>query len=303
MQTIFTKHIVKVNNAIYFIEIFFITMNIQKEKMNYPNSLWQWKGDGLKAPVLVLDEVDSVLDDAWNLVKQNNFPIWSCVLARSQNKGRGQTRREWQSPSGNIYAALRLPNEQVFANTCAAPALSALIIKALTPITCNLGMKWPNDLVDIKKLQKVGGILLEEKQDVIIAGIGINLEYAPSTQQMRMGAALNAGVLNINPAAHSILRSYDKNIFQDDILFAEKLWLYLVSKMYFCYTAKLPMLWADLWQKEAEKHLLWKGKFVSITDTDTKVFGILNGISSTGELELLVDGQKQYFLSGNLSYC
>ncbi len=257
--------------------------------------------NGLPAPCTVLEETGSVLDDAWALVGQNKFPTWASVLAYSQNAGRGQTRRQWQSPVGNLYVALRLPNIAPFNDTCAAPALSSLIIKALNYIDCSLHLKWPNDLVNAKKLQKVGGILLEEKQGVIIAGIGINVDSAPSMQFMREQSALAAGTLPHVSSIENKLIQQDSMDFTYVMPLPERLWLYLVRKMYFCYNYKLAQEWDKAWQVEANQSLLWKGQSVCLYDGIKKICGTLNALGSAGELELVVAGQKQYFLNGSLN--
>ncbi len=274
---------------------------MHKEKCIYYDNASQWAGGELAAPVIVLGDTGSVLDDAWALVKADKLPVWGSVLASSQSSGRGQTRRHWQSPKGNIYAALRLPNVAPFDNTAAAPALSALIIEALENIHCKVQLKWPNDLV--ANLKKFGGILLEEKQGVIIAGIGININEAPLNSFMREGAALEGGVLPLLKHDFQELTYYNNNIYSDEIPLSERLWLYLVRRMYFCYTTESPMLWSDNWKKIAERNLLWKGQSASLHDTDTVINGIVMGLGVGGELALLVDGNEQYFLSGSLNFC
>ncbi len=271
-----------------------------KEKCTFCDNAWQWSGEGLPAPVIVLHETGSVLDDAWELLQKDQLPEWACVLAHSQSSGRGQTRRQWQSPAGNIYVALRLPWQSPFNTTAAAPALSMLITKVLRDFNCNLRIKWPNDLV--VNLQKVGGILLEERQGVIIAGIGINLIKAPSNSQLRHGAALQAGVLPVSSHMEQNLTSCNNILFSDEISLNERLWLYLVRNMYFCYKHKLPVNWAQIWHHEAEYDLLWLGQRVSLEDTDGVVTGVLKGLGANGELVLLVNGQEQYFLSGSLNF-
>lgn len=36
--------------------------------------------------------------------------VFDSLLAESQTNGRGQYRRNWGSPAGNLYASLRLPH-------------------------------------------------------------------------------------------------------------------------------------------------------------------------------------------------
>ncbi len=274
-------------------------MAIVKENCKFFENAYEWHG--LHAPCIVLNDTGSVLDDAWALVREDKFPTWSSIIARSQRFGRGQTRRAWQSPAGNLYAALCLPSTAPFNDTCAAPALSSLIIKSLRDLGCSLHLKWPNDLVYAKKLQKVGGILLEEKQGVIIAGIGINIEFAPSMEHMREHSALAAGTLPRPPDFESKIIQHDKDDLTCEMSMVERLWLYLVRKMYFCYTSQLPSHWTKAWQVEANEVLLWKGQNVYLHDGAKKIHGTLSALGPAGELELLVAGQKQYFLNGSLN--
>ncbi len=272
---------------------------MQKENCTYYAGASQWIGKDLPAPIIVLGDTGSVLDDAWSLVQAGHLPVWGSVIARSQSNGRGQTRRVWQSPLGNMYVALRLPNSAPFDSTAAAPAISALIIQALEQIGINIKLKWPNDLV--LNLQKVGGILLEEKQGITIAGIGINIVDAPANNLMREGTAFEAGILAMSDSTKNQLTLENNSDLFSDIYLAELLWLCLVRRIYFCYRSVLPTPWPNVWREVAESYLLWKGKIVSIGDENNLTNGILTGLGNDGELVLMVNGHEKYFLSGSLN--
>ncbi len=273
---------------------------MQKLVCSHYDNAYEWHISDYPAPILCIGDTGSVLDDAWALLAKDKFPLWSCVLARSQSAGRGQTRRKWQSPEGNIYVAMRLPNEAPFNSTAAAPALSALIIKSLNSLNCFVQLKWPNDLVDAQKNCKVAGILLEEKQGVLIAGIGINLVNAPEAALLREDTALLAGVLPLATNIDDFVTINNNNLLNDEISLYERLWLYLARKMYFCYTNS-PASWSNMWREEIMPCLLWLGQSTSLKDTDKTVTGILSGLGPLGELELFVNGQKHYFLNGSLN--
>ena len=51
--------------------------------------------------------------------------VFDSLMAESQTAGRGQYRRNWGSPAGNLYASLRLPMEPPFVGTEAAVACGA----------------------------------------------------------------------------------------------------------------------------------------------------------------------------------
>ncbi len=260
--------------------------------------LEQWHGQQLPAPVTLVGATGSVLDDAWQLVAQDALPLWGSVLAESQNAGRGQTRRQWHSPQGNIYAALRLPAQGIFSTTAAAPALSTLLLLAMQNMACPLRLKWPNDLVLPINNHKVGGILLEERQGILLAGIGINVSHAPQENILRKNHALSAGILpHISGVVDSVTLLND-SVFDIENAMTQALWLHLVSHIYFCYKSKL--LDDGTWKDLAESFLLWHGQHVELDDGQEKIYGILHGLGNLGEIVMNIHGRLQQYTSGSL---
>ena len=111
------------------------------------------------------------------LARRGLLAPWQSVLVSSQRQGRGQLRRNWVSPAGNIYAALRLPMQEPFASSAASTVTGAMLAAALGKLGFEVRLKWPNDLavLDGDTPAKVAGILLEERAGVLLAGIGINV--------------------------------------------------------------------------------------------------------------------------------
>jgi len=128
--------------------------------------------------MLVCGQCASSLDIAWRLVFAQLLSPWDCVLALSQTHGRGQLRRAWMSPPGNVYAALALPQE-FRARGDMAPLLAGYCLaSALGDLGVPTALKWPNDL--LVQGTKVGGVLLEERGEALLAGVGLNLASAPA---------------------------------------------------------------------------------------------------------------------------
>jgi BirA family biotin operon repressor/biotin-[acetyl-CoA-carboxylase] ligase len=248
-------------------------------------------------PWYLCGAVDSVLDLAHALTAECCLPVWGGVLAYSQHYGRGQLRRQWSSPPGNIYAALRLPLTQPFASGAAALAVGALLAEAFARQNIRLLLKWPNDLLlcsssgsgELQEFPggKVGGILLEERAGALIAGIGINVASAPSYGHIRKGG-LPAACLNDLP--HISIRS------QDALL---DLWSCLVDSFIFCYR-QWQTLGDNVWLASAEQRLVWKGEQVLLDDGERRR-GVLLGLAVSGGVRLLCAGAEKEFLSGNLS--
>ncbi len=107
------------------------------------------------------------------------------VVADAQSGGKGRMGRSWISPPGeNLYFSLvcrpALPPEQagLLGLACAVGVAEAL----------DLGIKWPNDVLDPER-RKVAGILSEMEVDKgaishVVLGVGINVN------QVQFDAAL-----------------------------------------------------------------------------------------------------------------
>ena len=247
------------------------------------------KIDGLPGPVYCYDEVTSTLDVAHALIGVGELPAWGSVLAVRQTAGRGQLRRRWESPQGNVYAALRLPAEPPFTGYAAAPAAGALLARALLGMGVPVALKWPNDLVWTGggEPAKFGGILLEVRGDAVVAGIGLNVLSSPPAEALRQDAAM--------PATH-LAEIVQKRTFHPELLDAEKLWSSLVYRVFSGYNAS--QSYASRWKEAAESCLLWKGRRVVLDDAGSTHEGTLLGLGDCGGLRL--GAQSGEFLSGSL---
>lgn len=105
------------------------------------------------------------------------------LRADAQSGGRGRRGRGWDSPTGNLYCStivrLGLADRPAHAlSFVTALAVDDLLSQQLRSSGQGVPrLKWPNDvLVDGAK---ICGILLEQVADVVIVGIGINVEHAP----------------------------------------------------------------------------------------------------------------------------
>ena len=251
----------------------------------------------LASPLYLCGAVDSVLDTAHAFTAESCLPVWGSVLAGSQRHGRGQIRRTWSSPPGNIYAALRLPPTGAFASSAAAIVMGTMLAEAFVQQNITLLLKWPNDLLlcapsgggapQGSTLGKTGGILLEERAGSLIAGIGINVASAPSCGHLREGG-LPAACLNDLPHV---------NLQRPDALLG--LWACLVSSVIFCYH-QWEKLGSSAWLVSAERRLAWKGAQVLLDDGELHR-GILLGLAASGGVRLACDGVEKEFVSGNLS--
>lgn len=243
---------------------------------------------GPAAPeIFTFAELPSALDTAFELALAGRLGIWDSVLAASQTAGRGQLRRHWHSPPGNIHAALRLPVSPPFDGGAAAAAVGVLAAEALGALGWDVAIKWPNDLIleTAAGPRKVAGILLEERAGVLLAGIGVNVASKPPEETLRPDAALGAcclaesgGVCPVPPA--------------------QELWARLVSRMVSAYTDA--RIFARTWRGRAEARLLWLGRQVAVMDGETRAVGRLAGLWPSGALRLAGEGGALECTGGSL---
>lgn len=249
-------------------------------------------------PVYLCGRSSSSLDVAAVLAGAGLLPPWSSVIVTAQTRGRGQLRRVWISPPGNIYAAIRLPCDAVFAGSAAACVIGGLLAEALRRIGVPVAMKWPNDIILLDRGQagkeawtKVGGILLEERGDVLLAGIGLNTAGAPEPAALREGYALPAGRLPLPTAFCSAVSA----------------WSALVEQIVFCY-AEVKEYGGRARLDFARNHLAFKGYEVEVADGNApRQRGRLIGLDEEGGLQLALNrkgqgrGQTSVFYSGSLA--
>lgn len=267
----------------------------------------------------------SSLDLAMEMAASGGLEIWDSVLVGQQSAGRGQMRRQWFSPVGNLHAALRLPLLPPLDSTAAAPAVATLLAESLEAVlpsvlsekvserqksgqadeevwqvpvlpaglagreiaTCpslpGIQVKWPNDIVisDNGSPAKLAGILLEQKGDVLLAGIGINLVEAPPAQSLRLDHAMPATCL-----AEVLARQSGAG--KPGCLLPEPraMWPELAGRI----RSLLTPVFCATWQARLEARLLWLGRQVMVSDGQSQASGRLLGIDPDGGLRIAPQG-------------
>lgn len=173
-----------------------------------------------------------------------------------------------------------------FDSTAAAAVTGLLLARALRAEGWPALLKWPNDLVLCLPdgPRKLAGILLEERGNVLLAGIGVNVSSAPPDAALRADAAMPAVSLSA--------------VSQPAAPLAEFLWRRLVKHMHSAYNNGHSL--ADRWKNQAEELLLWRGRHVHLVDGQGSVHGRLEGLTQTGGVRLWRNGHCEEWLSGSL---
>jgi BirA family transcriptional regulator, biotin operon repressor / biotin---[acetyl-CoA-carboxylase] ligase len=103
-------------------------------------------------------------------------PSGTIVGAEEQTAGQGRLGRSWHSPSGTgLYFTqvlrLDLDPQQLPVVTLALGVAVADVLKLFAGVSCDL--RWPNDVMASGR--KLAGILTRLEEDVVLAGIGLNV--------------------------------------------------------------------------------------------------------------------------------
>jgi BirA family transcriptional regulator, biotin operon repressor / biotin---[acetyl-CoA-carboxylase] ligase len=94
------------------------------------------------------------------------------VSCENQWQGRGRGSNLWQQTSGSLCFSMNLEPHGVISFT--AIELSLLVVRFFETQGVQLQLKWPNDLWNADGI-KCGGILVQNHQQQMLAGVGINL--------------------------------------------------------------------------------------------------------------------------------
>ena len=130
-------------------------------------------------PVYLSAACPSTMDLAWELEAGHQFFDMSWITAITQTRGRGQANRPWHSAPGSLYATIRLPLCTADATDNLSLALALILADVLADEGLLPQIKWPNDV--LISGGKVAGILLEQRRDVVMAGMGINVGAMPES--------------------------------------------------------------------------------------------------------------------------
>ena len=215
----------------------------------------------------VFESCSSSLDMAWELIRKNRMNTGDSVLCLRQTRGRGRMGREWLSAEGNIMAAWMIPYpESGPCNSLLSLIMGLTLRRAMLNLGLSLSIKWPNDLV--YENRKVGGVLIEEKNNKLLVGIGLNLVFCPDINTMRESCFTAPGHLGdyftgINPAQFWGNLVYLANFWYEDIL---------------CNFSLIDFI------REINSNLWLMGENICIESNGRIIEGVLTGIGDKGEI-------------------
>jgi BirA family biotin operon repressor/biotin-[acetyl-CoA-carboxylase] ligase len=240
------------------------------------------------APVYHKETVSSTMNISRQLLSAGN-PHGTVITADFQEAGRGRIKnRIWEMDKGiNLPFTILLcyPRFEDIpaALTLRAGLALALAIENFAPsLLGKVFVKWPNDIMIVDK--KTAGILCEAEQGYVFLGIGVNVaqkEFPAHLKKKATGIALAANIEK--PDRFYLLEKILKHLFIE-----------LETKA------------GDNWKSRLEERLYKKGESVTFIDgiagSGREITGCLTGITNTGELLILPQGETQprLFITGEL---
>jgi BirA family transcriptional regulator, biotin operon repressor / biotin---[acetyl-CoA-carboxylase] ligase len=142
------------------------------------------------------DSVGSTSDEAMRLAAEG-VPHGTVVHADEQTMGRGRFSRRWFSPPGNLYLSIILRLDIPAARSVEIGFVAALAvadaIDAMLPPQVRATVKWPNDV--LVNDGKIAGILMEQADDALILGIGVNVLHEPDRVSYKVSTIVGCGGL------------------------------------------------------------------------------------------------------------
>ncbi|QJB57759.1 biotin--[acetyl-CoA-carboxylase] ligase [Pseudodesulfovibrio sp. zrk46] len=240
--------------------------------------------------VVVVNECTSTMEVARYLAEKGALGAWGAVIAVNQTHGRGQLRRHWISPAGNLHVSVVLPNQpedgpwlELWSHLL--PLVCGYVFaEAFAELGTHIELKWPNDF--LQQDRKVGGMLLEEKGSLVILGMGVNLEESPPDDKMREDRSVPAAILKTDKASGGPLA----------------LWEILVNRGESVYVGLLDELEPEEFLSAMTSRLAWLGHRVRIHERESDVYyADIVGVSPLGGLVIRREGKESVLFSGSIA--
>lgn len=239
--------------------------------------------------ILIWDQYHSSMDLAWDLLSRREIHTWDSVIVTAQTAGRGQFRRNWISPVGNLHASWVWPElsdsniSNAYQENLLPLVAAFMVAQGLELLGIKTQIKWPNDL--LYKNRKIGGILVEQRDGKIIVGIGINMASAPALQTTDTEAVMPATCLSEQGFDLSPLKA----------------WSHLVASGIHCFRKLITQLRASQFIQLITSRLAWRGKQVHILQNSKKICpAIIIGVAEDGGLLIKRNTQTEVIHSGRI---
>ncbi|RWU05945.1 biotin--[acetyl-CoA-carboxylase] ligase [Pseudodesulfovibrio sp. S3] len=239
--------------------------------------------------VVVVGACETTMELASEMVQKGQLGEWGAVLCAEQFSGRGQLRRPWKSLPGNLHASIVLPSPPVQGEWAEAmphllPLVAGYVVaEVLEGLGASIEIKWPNDI--LQNGRKVGGILIEERNEVSIVGLGLNLTDCPKDVELREDHSVSAAKITIPSFSGGPVKLLEN----------------LVNRGKNVYAVMLDEIPPTRFTAMVESKLAWFGRTILVREGDDISYeAVLSGLSQNGGLVLRRGEKETVLYSGSI---
>lgn len=228
--------------------------------------------------IIKLNATNSTNDYLKDLMRKQYLENYTVVVAKDQQKGRGQRDSEWLSEAGKNLTFSVLVKDLIIEPSALFSlnvAVAISVYETLIGLTRkNIAIKWPNDIMADSK--KIAGILIEnliqQKGEIFsIIGIGLNINQN------------NFGILNHVTSLNLLEKEeFDLDAVLNNLLANLKQNISLISSQ------KSSILWKVYSDKLFKKEIPTTFE----DEHQQKFMGIIKGVSSTGQLQVFLENES-----------
>ncbi len=139
--------------------------------------------------------MESTSDEARRAIGAGEAISGSLYLAEYQTNGRGRGGNSWVCPEGEglLFSLVVDPDEPEAVWYRMSLAVGVGIVEVLGDMGVEAELKWPNDIYVGGR--KLGGILIEKVDDLLVVGVGLNVNVRDFSDDVAGRAVSLFGVL------------------------------------------------------------------------------------------------------------
>ena len=220
----------------------------------------------------------STNETIYNMFKNGTIKEGNVLISEEQTRGKGRRGDKWFSSYGkNLTFSFIISNknEDLIKKLPLITGISIVeAIKQLTRIDCNL--KWPNDI--LYKAKKLGGVLIEQKKNQFIIGMGINVNEIEFNPSIKNEACSLQSILNYSTQREPLLAfifNHFEKLLEEDIENITEKWEAL------CNHINKPIRFSDYSK-------IFEGEFL--------------GLNKDGEAKIKFNQKEKIIQSGVINY-
>lgn len=190
-----------------------------------------------RGKVVYQDVLESTNDEARKDILSGKGASGNIYIAEYQTKGRGRGGNQWvcQKGEGLLFSLIVDPDVEPALWYRMSLAAGVAIVEVLQVLGLEAMLKWPNDIYIGDK--KLGGILIEKVNDLLIVGVGLNVNVREFPPEVAERAVSLSYVLGKNVNREILLSKIVGSVYKNGSMIGDDFG-YLVERIMECFYLK-----------------------------------------------------------------